>query len=130
MTAGGRGVIVIAMNTEGLILRITLATELGAGILLGAGLLTPPAGVLLVTVAVTLVFVSWPHEYPLYLLFAAVAIALTGGTGTLGVGLGLAAAVPLEGLRQFSGQRAAPAAVRGLGRGDTGQAPQGGDRGE
>jgi hypothetical protein len=95
------------MNDQRRILRIALATELGAAILLGVGLFTPPAGVLLVTVTATLVFVSWPHEYPLYLLFAAVAIALTGGTGTLGVGLGLAGALTLEGLRQFGAQRAA-----------------------
>jgi hypothetical protein len=119
-------VMVGAMN-EWLILRITLAAELAAAILLGAGLFTPPAGVLLVTVAATLVFVSWPHEYPLYLLFVAVAIALTGGTGTLGLGVGLTAAVSLEGLRQFGGQRTAPAAVPGLGRDESGQAPQGGD---
>jgi hypothetical protein len=95
------------VNDERLILRIALATALGAGILLGVGLFTPPAGVLLVMVTATLVFVSWPHEYPLYLLFAAVAIALIGGTGTLGVGLGLVGAVTLEGLRQLNGQRAA-----------------------
>jgi hypothetical protein len=95
------------MNDERLILRIALATELGAGILLGLGLFTPPAGVLLVTVTATLVFVSWPHEYPLYLLFVAVAIALIGGTGTLGVGLGLAGAVMLEGVRQLTRQRGA-----------------------
>jgi hypothetical protein len=94
------------MNDERLLLRIALATELGAAILLGVGLFTPPAGVLLVAVAATLVFVSWPHEYPLYLLFAAVAMALTGGTGALGVGLGLAGAVTLEGVRQLTRQRA------------------------
>jgi uncharacterized membrane protein YphA (DoxX/SURF4 family) len=87
------------MNDERPILRIALVMELAAAILLGVGLFTPPAGVLLVTVTATLVFVSWPHEYPLYVLFAAVAIALAGGTGTLGVGLGLAGAVTLEGLR-------------------------------
>jgi hypothetical protein len=95
------------MNDERLILRIALATAVGAGILLGVGLFTPPAGVLLVMVTATLVFVSWPHEYPLYLLFAAVAMALIGGTGTLGVGLGLAGAATLEGLRQLNAQRAA-----------------------
>jgi hypothetical protein len=97
------------MNGERLILRIALATELGAGILLGVGLFTPPVGVLLVMVTATLVSVSWPHEYPLYLLFVAVAIALTGGTGTLGVGLGLAGAATLEGVRQLARQRGAPA---------------------
>jgi uncharacterized membrane protein YphA (DoxX/SURF4 family) len=97
------------MNGERLILRIALATELGAGILLGLGLFTPPAGVLLVTVTATLVFVSWPHEYPLYLLFVAVAIALIGGTGALGVGLGLACAVTFEGARKLARQRGAPA---------------------
>src|SRR3978361_365238 len=95
------------MNDERLILRIALAMELGAGLLLGVGLFTPPVGVLLVTVTATLVFVSWPHEYPLYLLFVAVAIALSGGTGALGVGLGLAGAVTLEGVRQLTRQRAA-----------------------
>jgi uncharacterized membrane protein YphA (DoxX/SURF4 family) len=97
------------MNDERLILRIALATELGAGILLGLGLFTPPAGVLLVTVTATLVFVSWPHEYPLYLLFVAVAIALIGGTGILGVGLGLVGAATLEGVRQLTRQREDPA---------------------
>jgi hypothetical protein len=50
-------------------------------------------------VAATLVFVSWPHEAPLYVLFASVAIALSGGTGVLGVILGLAGAVAFEGVR-------------------------------
>jgi uncharacterized membrane protein YphA (DoxX/SURF4 family) len=94
------------MNDETLILRIALAMACGAGILLAAGRFTPPAGVLLVTLTATLVFVSWPHEYPLYLLFAAVAIALAGGAGTLGVALGLAGAVMLEGVRQATRQRA------------------------
>jgi hypothetical protein len=127
MKAWRPGVIVGTMNGERLILRIALATELASGMLLGAGLFTPPAGVLLVTVTATLVFVSWPHEYPLYLLFVAVAIALTGGTGTLGVGLGLAGAASLEGLRQFSGQRAASAALRGLGPGEDGAGTPRGD---
>jgi hypothetical protein len=95
------------MNDERLILRIALAAELGGGILLAAGRFGPMAGVLLVMVTATLVFVSWPHEYPLYMLFAAVAIALTGGTGTLGVGIGLAGAATLEGLRHFNRLRAA-----------------------
>lgn len=97
------------MNGERLTLRIALATELGAAILLGLGLFTPPAGVLLVTVTATLVFVSWPHEYPLYLLFLAVGMALIGGTGTLGLGLGLAGAVMFEGARKLIRQRGAPA---------------------
>jgi len=97
------------MNGDLPILRIALATELSGTILLAVGRFTPIAGVLLVAVTATLVFVAWPHEYPLYLLFVAVAIALTGGAGTLGVGLGLAGAVTLEGLRQLNGQRAAPA---------------------
>jgi hypothetical protein len=62
---------------------------------------------LLVGVTASLVFVSWPHEYPLYLLFAAVAIALTGGTGILGVALGLGAARTVEGVRQLIRQRTA-----------------------
>jgi uncharacterized membrane protein YphA (DoxX/SURF4 family) len=130
MKAGARGVIVVAVNTERLILRIALATELGAGVLLGMGLFTPPAGVFLVTITATLVVVSWPHEYPLYLLFVAVAISLSGGTGTLGVGFGLAGAVSLEGLRQLSGQRAATGAWRGLGRGDDAAGTRGGMRAE
>jgi uncharacterized membrane protein YphA (DoxX/SURF4 family) len=94
------------MNDERLILRIALAAELGGGVLLAAGRFAPMAGVLLVLVSATLVLVSWPHEYPLYLLFAAVAMALSGGTGALGVGVGLAGAMTLEGARQFNRQRA------------------------
>jgi uncharacterized membrane protein YphA (DoxX/SURF4 family) len=94
------------MHDERLILRTALATELVAGAMLAAGLFTPPAGVLLVTIAATLVLVSWPHEYPLYVLFAAVAIALTGGAGILGVGLGVAGAAMIEALRQCTAQRA------------------------
>jgi membrane-bound ClpP family serine protease len=90
---------------ERLILQITLAAQIAAAILLAAGLFTPAAGVLLVTLTASFVFVSWPHEYPLYLLFAAVAIAVSGGTGAVGVGLGLAGAVTLEALRQFNAQR-------------------------
>lgn len=66
------------------------------------------AGMLLVGGTASLVIVSWPHEYPLYLLFGAVALALTGGSGLLGVALGLAGAVTIEGLRQLVTQRAAP----------------------
>jgi hypothetical protein len=67
-------------------------------------LLIQMAGVLMVTGTASLVLVSWPHEYPLYLLFAAVAIALTGGTGILGVGVGvgLGVAVAVRGVRQLS----------------------------
>jgi hypothetical protein len=65
-------------------------------------LLIQIAGVLLVTGTASLVVVSWPHEYPLYLLFAAVAIALTGGTGVLGVGIGIGVAVAIRGMRQLS----------------------------
>jgi hypothetical protein len=96
------------MNGDLLILRIALVTELAGGALLGVGIFTPMAGMLLVGVTASLVFVSWPHEYPLYLLFAAVAIALTGGTGILGVGLGLTVAVTIEGGRQLARQRTAP----------------------
>jgi hypothetical protein len=96
------------MSGDLLILRIALATELAGGALLGMGMFTPVAGMLLVGVTAGLVFVSWPHEYPLYLLFAAVAVALSGGTGVLGVGLGLCAAVSVEGVRQLARQRAAP----------------------
>jgi uncharacterized membrane protein YphA (DoxX/SURF4 family) len=99
------------MNAERLILRIALATEVGAGILLAVGLFTPPAGVLLVMVTATLVFVSWPHEYPLYLLFVAVAIALSGGTEALDVGFGLGGAVTLEVARKLTRQRGDPASV-------------------
>jgi uncharacterized membrane protein YphA (DoxX/SURF4 family) len=93
------------------------AVELAAGVLLAFGLLMPLAGLLLVAVTANLAFVSWPHEYPLYLLFAAVAIALAGpgdyaldhtllggsaaGTGTLDVAAGLAGALAIEGRRQL-----------------------------
>jgi uncharacterized RDD family membrane protein YckC len=89
-----------------LIWRLTVATQLGGGALLGAGLFTPLTGVIVVGAAATLVFVTWPHELSLYLLFAAVAIALTGGTSAVGVGAGLAAAVSIEAVRQVGRQRA------------------------
>jgi hypothetical protein len=105
MTVVTRRAIVSTVNDERLILRIALVTVLGGAILLAAGRFGPMAGVLLVTVTATLVFVSWPHEYPLYLLFAAVAMALAGGTPSLGVGAALAGAVTFEGLRQLRMQR-------------------------
>jgi hypothetical protein len=93
-----------------LIWRIALATEVCGGLLLGAGFFTPLAGVTVVGAAATLVFVAWPHELPLYLLFAAVAVALTGGTGAAGVGAGLAGAVSFEAARQVARQRTASGA--------------------
>ena len=99
MTQAAGGVMVLLVNNDMLILRIALATELGAAVLLGTGMFTPIAGVILVAVTATLVFVAWPHEYPLYLLFAAVATALAGGTGVLALGLGLGAAAAFEGAR-------------------------------
>jgi putative oxidoreductase len=99
------------------------AIELAAAILVGLGLFTPLSGLLLVGVTASLAFVSWPHEYPLYMLFAAVAIALggpgdysldhavrgssAGAPGTQAVALGLAGAAIVEGLRQLQRQRAA-----------------------
>jgi putative oxidoreductase len=93
------------------------AVELGAGALLALGLFMPLAGLLLVAVTANLAFVSWPHEYPLYMLFAAVAIALAGpggysldqallgssvgGPGSLGVAAALAGAVAMEGRRRL-----------------------------
>ncbi|MEA2232176.1 MAG: putative oxidoreductase [Solirubrobacteraceae bacterium] len=101
--------------------------ELGAGVLVGLGLFTPLAGLLLVAATANLAFVAWPHEYPLYLLFAAVAVALAGsggysldhavlgssadGSGSLGVAVGLAGAVMMEGRRQLRRYRAAPQAA-------------------
>jgi uncharacterized membrane protein YphA (DoxX/SURF4 family) len=107
MKLPARGAKVSLMNRDLLILRIALVTELAGGALLGLGIFSPLAGTLLVGVTASLVFVSWPHEYPLYLLFAAVAIALSGGTGILGVGLGLAVAVTIEGGCQVARQRTA-----------------------
>jgi hypothetical protein len=93
------------------------AAEFGAGVLLGLGLLTPLVAPLLVAVTANLAFASWPHEYPLYLVFAAVAIALAGtgayslddallagsaaAPGTLGVAGGLAGAIAMEGRRKL-----------------------------
>jgi uncharacterized membrane protein YphA (DoxX/SURF4 family) len=140
MTGEARRAMVRSMNSVPLILRLALALylatsgttklaarsrgpgakaalavgalELGGGILLGLGLFTPLAGLLVVAVTANLVFVSWPHEFPLYLLFAAVAIALTGPGGYLIAGLGLASAVMMEGMRQLNRLRAAPAQAR------------------
>ncbi|MEA2130787.1 MAG: hypothetical protein QOJ85_3678 [Solirubrobacteraceae bacterium] len=91
--------------------------ELSAGVLLGLGLFTPLVAPLLVAVTANLAFASWPHEYPLYLVFAAVAIALAGtgtysldeallagsaaGPGSLGVAGGLAGAIAMEGRRKL-----------------------------
>jgi putative oxidoreductase len=102
------------------------AIELAVAILVALGLFTPLAGLLLVAVTASVAFVSWPHEYPLYMLFAAVAIALTGpgdysldhavlgssarGCGTYAVAVGLAGAVIVEGLRQLHRHRAVPRA--------------------
>jgi putative oxidoreductase len=99
------------------------AIELAGAILAGLGLFTPLSGLLLVVVTASLAFVSWPHEYPLYMLFAAVAIALAGpgdysldqavrgssagAPGTQAVAVGLAGAAIVEGLRQLQRQRAA-----------------------
>jgi putative oxidoreductase len=99
------------------------AIELACGILAGLGLFTPLSALLLVVVTANLAFVSWPHEYPLYMLFAAVAIALAGpgdysldhavrassagAPGTQAVAVGLAGAAIVEGLRQLQRQRAA-----------------------
>jgi uncharacterized membrane protein YphA (DoxX/SURF4 family) len=88
------------------------ALELGGGILLGLGLFTPLAGLLAVAVTANLVFVSWPHEFPLYVLSAAVAIALAGPGGYLIVGLGLAGAATMEGMRRLNRYRGAPAEQR------------------
>jgi hypothetical protein len=101
------------MNSATLLQRIALATEAGGGLLLALERFTPAVGVLLVAITATLVFVSWPHEFPLYLLFGAVAIALAGGTAPLGVAIGVGAAVTLEALRQLGRLRAAqgPAAA-------------------
>jgi uncharacterized membrane protein YphA (DoxX/SURF4 family) len=93
------------------------AVELGAGVLLGLGLFMPLVATLLVAVTANLAFTSWPHEYPLYLVFAAVAIALAGAgvyslddallagsagaPGSLGVVGGLAGAVAMEGRRKL-----------------------------
>jgi uncharacterized membrane protein YphA (DoxX/SURF4 family) len=93
------------------------ALELGAGLLLALGLFMPVVAPLLVAATANLAFVSWPHEYPLYLLFAAVAIALAGAgvysldeamlggsagaPGSLGVAGGLAGAIAMEGRRQL-----------------------------
>jgi putative oxidoreductase len=99
------------------------AIELAGGVLAALGLFTPLSGLLLVGVTASLAFVSWPHEYPLYMLFAAVAIALAGpgdysldhavrassagAPGTQAVAVGLAGAAIVEGLRQLQRQRAA-----------------------
>jgi putative oxidoreductase len=99
------------------------AIELAAAMFAGLGLFTPLSALLLVVVTASLAFVSWPHEYPLYMLFAAVVIALAGpgdysldhavrgssagAPGTQAIAVGLAGAAIVEGLRQLQRQRAA-----------------------
>lgn len=121
---GTRGTAKLAVRPATPMVFAVGAMELGAGILLGLGLFMPLAGMLVVAVAANLVLVNWPNEYPLYLLFVAIAIALASpgaysldsllsldgigaGWASHGVAAGLAAAAATDAARRLNRQRTA-----------------------